>query len=71
MGKKHRRKSGHLANQPVEAPSPERIVELTAESRKGWSPRARAGRTGTGCRPVETMVISTLAFGDVYGSREH
>ena len=39
---------------PVEAPSPQRIRQLTAAIRKTWSPQVRASRAVQGRKPVET-----------------
>ncbi len=56
--------SGYLHNQPVEAPSPEQIKQMTAEIRETWSPKTRAGRVAGGSRHVEVVIVSALGFGD-------
>ncbi len=60
--------SGHPRNVAVDAPSPEQIKRLTAEIRKRWSPKTRAGRAGGSPSHVEIMVVSALTFGDVRGA---
>jgi hypothetical protein len=49
----------HPSHVPVEAPSPQRIRQLTAAIRKTWSPQVRASRAVQGRKPVEIMLVST------------
>jgi hypothetical protein len=43
---------------PALPPSPERIRQLTAKIRKGWSPRTRASRAALGSTRVEVLIVS-------------
>jgi len=43
---------------PAPAPSPERIRQLTAAIRNGWSPQTRASRAALGSTRVEMLIVS-------------